>query len=256
LILVFYAFGLEAAPLKRRLKNRQPLKQAGLRGVSAEIAGKELTLVATGIGHRRAREAAQRAFDVLPAPEMVIATGVAGGLTPRLKPGDIVLADRILASLAEGAATDDDLLLAAEDVREIARALGAAGLGYATGALLTSHRALATADEKRLAHQRTGAIAVEMETAALASEASRRGLPFASVRTVLDPAGDQLLMVPPPPPGSGWARRRIAAAGHVVRNPAMLLDLPRMAINLSRATRSIADALEAIARHSKFPPDR
>jgi len=252
LILVFYAFALEAAPFKRRLRNRQTLTHAGLRGFSAEIAGKELVMVATGIGHGRARETARRAFDVLPAPAMVIATGVAGALSPRLKPGDIVLADRILARLAEGAEVAHDLPLREQDVRDIARALGAAGLGYATGTLLSSHRVLASGADKRLAHEQTGAIAVEMETAALAMEANLRRLPFASVRTVLDAVGDEVAGGAVAVAGSGWPRRRIAAAGYLIRNPAMMLKLPRMAINLSRATRSIADALEAIARHSNF----
>ena len=51
---------------------------------------------------------------------------------------------------------------------------------------------LATVDAKRAAHAETGAVAVEMESAAIAAVATRAGVPFACVRAVLDPASSPL----------------------------------------------------------------
>jgi len=57
-----------------------------------------------------------------------------------------------------------------------------------TGPVLTVNRFITTAEEKHLLRA-TGAIAVEMEAAAVAAEAARLDLPFFCIRTVSDPAG-------------------------------------------------------------------
>jgi len=63
MILVFYAFAREVAPFKKRATKRAALEAPGIRGFRCEVAGREMIVVATGIGPKRAREAARRAFD-------------------------------------------------------------------------------------------------------------------------------------------------------------------------------------------------
>src|SRR6202044_432479 len=114
---------------------------------------------------------------------------------------------------------------------------------YSTGAILTSNRVFTVA-EKRSAKESTGAIAVDMETAAIAAEAGARGLPFVAIRAVLDEVDDEVV-------GAAMADedgnvRPLAATSYLLRNPAAILKLPQMMRNLSRATASIADALSAI----------
>ncbi|HEY0205470.1 MAG TPA: nucleoside phosphorylase, partial [Acetobacteraceae bacterium] len=48
---------------------------------------------------------------------------------------------------------------------------------------------LATTDAKAALHARTGAVAVDLESAAVARIAARHGVPFAVLRAVCDPAG-------------------------------------------------------------------
>ena len=102
MILLFYAFAREIAPFKRRLRNCAPLALDGLHGFRAEIGGKEFAVVGHGIGHRRAAEVARRAFDSMPGAELVIGTGVVGALSSGLKPGDLVLSDRIMTIDGDG----------------------------------------------------------------------------------------------------------------------------------------------------------
>ena len=92
-----------------------------------------------------------------------------------------------------------------------------------------------------------------METAAIASEAAVRGLPFVAIRAVLDEVDDEVV-------GAEMADedgdvRPLAATAYLLRNPATVLKLPRMIRNLSRATAAIADALTAIAHDGKVPDD-
>jgi len=127
----------------------------------------------------------------------------------------------------------------------VGHALRAAGLSYANGAVLSSRTMLASKEEKRQAKDDSGAIAVDMETAALASEALARGLGFVCVRTVIDEIDDELPMIELD--GTGRVRP-LAAMRYLATNPRALLLLPRTMRNMARATRSIADALEAIAK--------
>jgi adenosylhomocysteine nucleosidase len=251
LIVLFYAFAREVAPFKRRLHNRTPLALDGLHGFRAEIGGKEFAVVGHGIGHRRATEIARRTFDLMAGAELVIGTGVVGALSSGLKPGDLVLADRVLTIDADGRIDEQASTVGDAHIRAIGHSLASAGIAYSTGAILTSHRVLATGAEKRLAKTSTGAIAVDMETAAIAAEANVRGLPFVAIRAVLDEVDDEVF-------GAEMADedgnvKPLAATSFLLRNPATMLKLPRMMRNLSRATASIAEALTAIAHDGKAP---
>ena len=251
MIFLFYAFAREIAPFKRQLRNRTPLAINGLNGFRAEIGGKQFTVVGHGIGHRRATETARRAFDSIPGAELVIGTGVVGALSSGLKPGDLVLSDRVITLDGDGRLGEQVIAVGDSQLRAVGRSLASAGITYSTGAILTSHRVLATGAEKRRAKETTGAIAVDMETAAIASEAAARGIPFVAIRAVLDEVDDELV-------GAEMADadgnvRPIAATAYLIRNPATLLKLPKMIRNLSRATAAIADALTAIAHDGKLP---
>jgi adenosylhomocysteine nucleosidase len=251
LIFLFYAFAREIAPFKRRLHRTAPLALDGLHGFRAEIGGKTFAAVGHGIGHKRATETARRAFDLIPNAELVIGTGVVGALSGGLKPGDLVLSDRTIMIHGNGRVDEQVTPISAAHLRAIGRSLANAGIAYSTGAILTSDRVLATGAEKRRAKTSTGAIAVDMETAAIAAEATARGLPFVAIRAVLDEVDDEIF-------GAEMADedgkvKPLAATSFLLRNPATMLKLPRMIRNLSRATASIADALIAIAHDGKDP---
>jgi len=250
-IVIFYAFGREVGALKRKFETRAALEIAGLSGFRGKLGGAEVAAIATGIGTDRAREAARRTFDSLSRDSLsrvdfAISTGVAGALSEGLLPGDLVVADRLIAST--GAGSDRISSMSAADLDRVKDALRAAAVRFSTGAILTSARPLLTAPEKRRAKSATGAIAVEMESAVLAEAAQNRGIPFACVRAILDTADEEVV-------GAELADqdgrvRPIKAAGFIVRHPAAILALPRIARNLGLASKSIAGAIEAIVRHA------
>jgi nucleoside phosphorylase len=250
LILVFYAFAREVGAFKRRVSNRTTLVDEGLRGFRGNVGGKTFSVVGHGIGQKRATETARRAFDAMPGAEFVIGTGVVGALSRELKPGDLILADRIFANRAEGESAEHVSVASDAHRQAIGRSLSAAGIQYTTGGVLTAHRVLTTA-EKRGAGESTEAIAVDMESSAIAVEAAARGLPFVVLRAVLDEVDDEVV-------GAEMVDEEgdvnpLAATAYLVRNPGTVLKIPRMIRNLFLATTAIADALEAIAHEGKVP---
>jgi nucleoside phosphorylase len=252
LIIIFYAFAREIGPFKRRLKNRRPLEHRELRGFRANLGETELAAVATGIGPTRARAAARRAFELYPEAELAIGTGVAGALDSALGPGDLVLAERVIVHQNASVDAEDMVAIEGQHLDELAQILRSAGVRFSSGTLLTSHRVLAGSAEKHSAKERTGAIAVDMETVSIAKEARSREVPFVCLRSIIDAVDDEVA-------GANLADengevRALAAASYLVRNPGELLKLPRMIRDLGRATRSLADALEVILTRGQKKP--
>ncbi len=242
MILIFHAFNRELGPFRRRLRRTSEIAHDDLRGLHAELSGRKLLLVVTGIGPVRAREAARLAFELFPEPALAIGTGVAGALSADLALADLVLADRLLLAEA-GAAREHPIADGHRDA--VARALQRARVAFSSGALFTSPHALATGDEKRRTGELSGAIAVDMETAAIAAEAARRGVPFVALRAIIDTVDEELPRVPIM--DKEGRLRPARAAAHLLTHPRDTFRIPAMARSLSRATRALADALEAIA---------
>ncbi len=242
MILIFYAFAREIGPFRRRVSGRAPLAIAGLRGFRGRLGANEVVCVATGLGIRRARDCARRAMEVL-APDLVIVAGVAGALVDEAQPGSLILADRLVL---EDDATPATIAVPAVDLALFTVVMDAAGVPFTNATVLTSARILGDGPAKRAAGARTGAAAVDMESAAVAAEAARRGLRFGCVRAVLDRVDEEV--VGAELAGPEGEVRPLAAAAFVLRNPRAIAALARMMRALNRATASLADALEALVR--------
>jgi adenosylhomocysteine nucleosidase len=246
-ILVLCAFGAELEPLRTRLAVESTIQKTGIRGYYGRIAETHLALVSTGIGMRRAQESTRRALDVVTDATLVVAVGVAGALSDKLRVGEVVLADKLTMRRGDGATASEHVLDVPRDWFDTyASALTSAGLGFTKGAILTSRHPLTTGAEKRAAGEHSGAVAVDMESAAIALEAATRGLPFVCMRTILDTV-DQELVGARLADEYGHVRPR-AALQALVTNPGIVVGLYRLLRNLRLSTHALANAFEQVAR--------
>jgi 4-hydroxy-3-methylbut-2-enyl diphosphate reductase len=124
-----------------------------------------------GMGPRRAARAAHLARGADGHP--VLIAGFCGALDPALEPGDIVLATELRGPTGTTPCAD---------VTVLAGVLRRAGLRVREGPIASSQR-LVLRERRRTLH-RTGAVAVDMESAWLAPEANAR--PLVTLRVVLD----------------------------------------------------------------------
>ncbi len=137
----------------------------------ARAAQAPLTLVGGGSAMRVRRLLAEAG-----PLDGVISFGIAGGLADNVRPGEIVLAERILAH--------DDAFHS--DPRWL-KVLGDRLPGARVGALAGVDAMIGTRRDKAALRKKTGAKAVDMESHGAALFARDANLPFVALRAVADP---------------------------------------------------------------------
>jgi nucleoside phosphorylase len=224
-IAIFAALQWDCRAVLSTLRATHRLRLGGFHGWRGRAAAHEVWLVKTGVGIERAAAAAAalgdpRGFAVL------VSTGCAGGLAPALRAGDLIIATALM---------DGDRLCPSDAAQRLgaARSATAARLCWREGPILCSRTALASAASKRAAAA-SGAIAVEMEGAPIAGCAARAGVPFLSVRAVLDAAEDELTMPETLVDPTTGAVRPLALTGYVATHPGAIPHFP-MASTARRA---------------------
>lgn len=118
---------------------------------------------------------------------VVVASGFCAGLAPGMHPGDLVVADETRHADGSTACTDTELL-----VKAVSRAVP--GRTVHTGPLTGSDHVVRGHERAEL--RATGAIAVDMESAATLRSALRAGpRPVAAVRVVVDAPEHELVRI-------------------------------------------------------------
>ena len=219
----------EVAPLVRSWKTRT--SEHGGRSYKFFENG-DVVLVCGGIGPeaaRRATEAIIREFQ----PSHIVSVGFAGGLDPMLRVGEVLEPLTVIDGL-NGSRIDT-------------------GCGEGT---LVSFGSVAGRAQKEKLYKAYGAAAVDMEAAAVAQGAQRRGIEFSALKVVSDGAGFNM---PAMERFVGTDGRFHAAKFvlHVAVRPWLWAATIALARNSSRASRALCGVLDrylsraAVARISK-----
>ena len=174
---------------------------AGRRFHAGMLAGWPAVLTLSGIGKVAAAATTALLLERFESIDAVLFTGVAGGLGPDVRVGDVVIARELLqhdldasplfpryevpltgrSRFAADAAWSDRFVQAARSL----------GLRVHEGLVVSGDRFVATAAESReLVSRLPDALAVEMEGAAVAQVCADFGKPFAVLRTISDRADD------------------------------------------------------------------
>ncbi len=154
----------------------------------------------------------------------LISFGLAGGLDPGLKPGDVVVPAVVLSNGARLAA----------DAALVRRFGGLTGHTILAGETVAD-----SAAGKAALRAATGADAIDLESGAVAQVAATHGLPFAIVRAICDPAQRSL------PPAALIALNPSGQIGlmpvlrSVLRRPGQIPGLIALGRDAARARRSL-----------------
>ncbi|MEU9050878.1 1-hydroxy-2-methyl-2-butenyl 4-diphosphate reductase [Streptomyces sp. NPDC048384] len=164
------------------------IEQFALRTSDRGGAGGPVTVLRTGMGPRAAERSVTRILaDPALSGAAVLATGFCAGLAPGMHPGDLVVAEETRDPGGTIPCVGTDLL-----VKELARTIP--GRTVHTGPLTGSDHIIRGQERSDLLS--TGAIAVDMESAATLLSAVRAGeRPVAAVRVVVDAPEHELVRI-------------------------------------------------------------
>ena len=173
----------------------------------------------------------------------VISFGVAGGLDPALRSGDVVIATEVVAG----------------DLRWLAglefsgSLIGEGDIGNSRvfrGGLVGVEQVVAAQSGKAALRRETGASAVDMESHIAADYADRNQLPFAAIRVISDPATRALPAIATSaikPDGNIDLRKVLRG---LVRDPSTLSALVSTGRDFNRALRSLRGCREFLIADS------
>src|SRR5579863_2323943 len=219
---------------------------------------------------RAERLAADLEAAIVRGARRLLSFGVAGGLSPQLQPGDLVVAHgvrdgrhnfscdpewreemsrrlqwspwrpRHAGDNAHGEQPAAAVLRFGDGGgwRPLLNAARRSSLADIAGA----HAPVAEASDKAALFETSGAIAVDMESVIVARAAQRHSLPFAILRVIADPADQSL-------PRSALTAMRAdgevnigAVLGRLLRNPSEVSALARLAVDARKAFAALARA--------------
>ncbi|MGE0736227.1 MAG: hypothetical protein AB7G15_09380 [Alphaproteobacteria bacterium] len=204
--------------------------------VNARPTAERPAVIAVGGRSADARAAAERY--VKQGFGGLVSFGVAGGLDPRLKPGDLVIGTKVIGPDGDVYVTHEpwrNRLLAACEKAKLPRVFEGACAGRGEPAK--------SASEKKLILDSTGALAVDMESHEVADVARTAGLPFVVVRAVLDSASHAIPSSALAGLAADGSTRPGAVLGHAALRPWEMAGLARLARDQKKALA----ALRAIA---------
>ena len=210
----------------------------------ASYTESSLRVYQCGVGGRRAYDAARSAL--ASGASALVSWGVAGALVSDLAPGSVLLPEQVVTADGEVFATDSRWRL------EICRVLRPL-LPVHDGALFDSPTMLRTSEAKAHAAAASGALAVDMESAAVGRAAHGAGKPFIVLRVVLDALGDTLPLGIEEWIDAAGDRRPMAALGGVFR-PTVWPDLVRLSRRYRRASRSLTESARVLVPHDLYYP--
>ena len=192
----------------------------GLRAEARFLRGPNLRIGCSGGSSERARAEAARLLAEGAAG--LVSFGLAGGLVPDLRPGDLFLSETV--RLPEGSS-----FLADPPWRERLKVLFEKGeLRPRGGALVGSEQVVATPAHKHKLRETTGALAVDMESHEVAAIADAARIPFVVVRAIADPYDRVVPQAAFEALRPDGRVRVLAVLGGVIREPGQLLALMRL----------------------------
>ena len=207
--------------------------------------GVPIILVRTGIGKDCALSALKEVLNRA-NPSLIFSIGYAGGLDPKLKVGDVVLADHVLKinkALMDVGSYPIDL----KQLELTEGLVCSKKIVVHRGKLITVDQVVNDSTVKQELGSRYNALAVDMETAALVAHASEKKISFLSVRGISDTVKQSLVDVSSFIGDNGEVCK-LKAGWYVMTHPRQIKKLISLRGQSQQATRNMTKFLEVFVQ--------
>ena len=210
------------------------------------LGSTSFAVVGTGANADRARAEAERLIQG--GAKALVSFGLAGGLSPELAAGALLLPEVVLGP---------DGIPYRVDARwreALQSRMAAAGLACRGGLLACSDRLVATPGAKRKLFERTGALAVDMESQGVAAVARARRVPLLVLRAIADPADQEVPQAALAALGPDGRTRILSLLAALARRPRDVPLLVRLARTSQPGLETLRAAVAAAGPDLALPP--
>ncbi|MEX0641073.1 MAG: hypothetical protein WD468_00150 [Pirellulales bacterium] len=233
-----FALSQEAGGLEDRLSGAVSIRAHGFSATEGSLGGRRVVIARTGADPKAAARIAAAIIEGH-QPWWMIAAGFAGGLSSQIARGEIVLADEVVTPAGNRLAFDQP-----------------AGLRQVSwpdrfhvhfGRLVSVDHIVGKPAEKKQLGGALSAVAVDMESAAVAEVCRREKVPCVSVRIITDGVDDEL-----PAEIDHLAKQKTlagklgAVTGAVFRRPSSAKDMLRLKETALVSSDRLAEFLELL----------
>ena len=194
--------------------------------------GIRVAIVEAGMGFSRARRATQALLDGH-SPRWLLCCGFSGALRDDIPIGSIVVGDSIADQ--HGQCLQIDLQMPADPAR-----------GLFVGRLLTADEMVRTVEQKRQLGEQHAALAVDLESLAVAQVAREGKTRFLAIRVISDDLSADLPPEVMSVVGETGGVRLGAAVGAIWKRPAAVKDLWRLREQAQSAATRLASFLDGV----------
>jgi adenosylhomocysteine nucleosidase len=218
----------------------EPRKIGNLTAFHCRTPQHDLLLVESGMGLKNAAAAAEALLGES-RPDLLISAGLCGALAPELRVGDVAVGTG-LCVVAGGVVQQIPVEIAAAGRNFIARQ-SAAGARVFASLFACTPSIVAKRELAPLLPPGAPCPVVEMESGAIAMVAVENGIPFMGIRTVSDPADEELGFSLEEFTDSRLRIRPHKVALTILRKPWIIPQLIRLARNSRIAADSLSQAV-------------
>ncbi len=201
------ALSVEVEGIVKLMENTEKTTVAKITYHKGEIYGKEVVCCECGIGKVNAAMSTQIMIDLY-HPDVIINSGIAGSLSGDIRIGDIVVSDDCVQHDMDGTEMGDPLgqvqfndelrtyfpadKATADRLFEACKTID--GINVFRGRIASGDVFISSRDRRQKVADHFGAIACEMEGAAVGTVCYRNGVPFAILRSISDDWNNNELM--------------------------------------------------------------
>ncbi len=229
---IVHATAMEVAPFLDRCERVRKYSGGKLVFRGGLLGDIRIALAQSGMGPKLAKLATQTLVDGH-SPAWIISAGFSGALDPGMRVGDIVVGNSVVD--AAGAELAIDLKMQADPAK-----------GLHVGRLLMVDRIVQTVAEKKSLAEQHAAIAVDMESMAVAQICHNLKIKFLAVRVISDDMSADLPSEVASVVGSSGTVRLGAAVGALFKRPGSAKDLWRLREQAVDAAARLAAFLEGV----------
>ncbi len=234
----------EIAGIKREINISDRVRLDKSEAWFGKYQGRNIVLVRTGVGRKRAQNATQQVIDKF-NPEVIISMGYAGALTEGLNVGDMFVASTILSPESDSNSFEMDDPKNLKWLELAKNTPPPENVKLKIGRLITVDMVVHTPKAKKELGSRFRAEAVEMETLEIALLARVNKIAFISIRGISDAVNHELIDCSSFL-GSDGELSKLRAGWYVLTHPKSLKNAFSLRSNTQIATQNLTDFISRL----------